>query len=149
VTGSQKAMMLPAGLTFVAVSDKAWQAIEKNEEPRFYLDLLKYRNNLDKNSTPYTPALSLIFGLEQALNLLKEEGLENAYARHTLTKDTTRRAMKAIRVPLLTDDSLASLAVTPVKADNFEPGALRKSVKNNFNLSLAGRQAPLTREIFR
>src|SRR5699024_2064374 len=137
----QKAMMLPAGLTFVAVSDKAWQAIEKNKEPRFYLDLLKYRDNLDKNSTPYTPALSLIFGLEQALNLLKEEGLENVYARNTL--------MKALGVPLLTDDSVASPTVTAVKPDAFDPEALRKSVKNNFNLSLAGGQAHLKGEIFR
>lgn len=149
VTGSQKAMMLPAGLTFVAVSDKAWQAIEKNKEPRFYLDLLKYRDNLDKNSTPYTPALSLIFGLEQALNLLKEEGLENVYARHTLMKDMTRAAMKALGVPLLTDDSVASPTVTAVKPDAFDPEALRKSVKNNFNLSLAGGQAHLKGEIFR
>jgi len=149
VTGSQKAMMLPAGLTFVAVSDKAWQAIEKNKEPRFYLDLLKYRDNLDKNSTPYTPALSLIFGLEQALNLLKEEGLENVYARHTLMKDMTRAAMKALGVPLLTDDSVASPTVTAVKPDAFDPEALRKSVKDNFNLSLAGGQAHLKGEIFR
>lgn len=149
VTGSQKAMMLPAGLTFVAVSDKAWQAIEENKEPRFYLDLLKYRDNLEKNSTPYTPALSLIFGLEQALNLLKEEGLENVYARHTLMKDMTRAAMKALGVPLLTDDAVASPTVTAVKPDAFDPEALRKSVKNNFNLSLAGGQAHLKGEIFR
>src|SRR5699024_27451 len=117
VTGSQKTAMLPAGLTFVAVSDKAWQTIEKNKDPRSYLDVLKYRDNLDKNSTPYTPALSLIFGLEQALNLLKEEGLENVYARHTLMKDMTRAAMKALGVPLLTDDSVASPTVTAVKPD--------------------------------
>src|SRR5699024_11250450 len=97
----------PAGLTFVAVSDKAWQAIEKNKEPRFYLDLLKYRDNLDKKTTPYTPALSLIFGLEQELNLLKDEGLENVYARYTLMKDMTHEAIKALGVQLLTDDSVA------------------------------------------
>src|SRR5690625_5377469 len=99
-------MMLPAGLTFVAVSDKAWQAIEKNKEPRFYLDLLKYRDNLDKNSTPYTPALSLIFGLEQALNLLKEEGLENVYSCHTLMIDMTCAVMKEIGDQNLTYDTV-------------------------------------------
>src|SRR5690625_2301429 len=134
---------------FVVVSNKSWQEIEKNKESRFYLDLLKYRDNLDKNSTPYTPALSLIFGLEQALNLLKEEGLENVYARHTLMKDMTRAAMKALGVPLLTDDSVASPTVTAVKPDAFDPEALRKSVKDNFNLSLAGGQAHLKGEIFR
>src|SRR5699024_5056151 len=83
----------------------------------------------------------------QALNLLKEEGLENVYARHTLMKDMTRAAMKALGVPLLTDDSVASPTVTAVKPDAFDPEALRKSVKDNFNLSLAGGQAHLKGEL--
>ncbi|HLR59232.1 MAG TPA: alanine--glyoxylate aminotransferase family protein [Pseudogracilibacillus sp.] len=149
VTGSQKAMMLPAGLTFIAVSDKAWKAIDDNKEPRFYLDLRRYRDNLDKDTTPFTPALSLIFGLEQALNLLNEEGLDNVYARHTLMKDMTRAAMKALNVPLLTDDDVASATVTAVKPDSFDPEALRKSVKAKFGLALAGGQAHLKGEIFR
>src|SRR5699024_3705498 len=122
---------------------------EKKKKTRIYIDLLKYIDNLDKNSTTYTPSLSLIFCLEQALNLLKEEGLENVYARDTLMKDMTRAAMKALGVPLLTDDSVASPTVTAVKPDAFDPEALRKSVKNNFNLSLAGGQAHLKGEIFR
>lgn len=149
VTGSQKAMMLPAGLTFIAVSDKAWKAIDDNKEPRFYLDLRRYRDNLDKDTTPFTPALSLIFGLEQALNLLNEEGLDNVYARHTLMKDMTRAAMKALNIPLLTEDDVASATVTAVKPDSFDPEALRKSVKAKFGLALAGGQAHLKGEIFR
>lgn len=149
VTGSQKAMMLPAGLTFIAVSDKAWKAIDDNKEPRFYLDLRRYRENLDKDTTPFTPALSLIFGLEQALNLLNEEGLDNVYARHTLMKDMTRAAMKALNIPLLTEDDVASATVTAVKPDSFDPEALRKSVKAKFGLTLAGGQAHLKGEVFR
>ncbi len=149
VTGSQKAMMLPAGLAFIAVSDKAWKVIDSNKEPRFYLDLRRYRDSLDKDTTPFTPALSLIFGLEQALNLLKEEGLDNVYARHTLMKDMTRAAMKALNIPLLTDDDVASATVTAVKPDSFDPEALRKSVKAKFGLSLAGGQAHLKGQIFR
>lgn len=149
VTGSQKAMMLPAGLAFIAVSDKAWQVIEANEQSRFYLDLRRYRDNLDKDTTPFTPALSLIFGLEQSLKLMHEEGLENVYARHTLMKNMTRAAIKALNIPLLTEDNVASATVTAVKPDNFDPEALRKSVKTNFNLSLAGGQAHLKGKIFR
>src|SRR5699024_9276994 len=89
------------------------------------------------------------FGLEQALNLLKEEGLESVYARHTLMKDMTRAAMKALGVPLLTDDSVASLTVTAVKPDAFYPEALWKSVKDNFNLSLTGGQAHRRGELIR
>src|SRR5699024_11690795 len=149
VTGSQKAMMLPAGLTFIAVSDKAWKAIDDNKEPRFYLDLRRYRDNLDKDTTPFTPALSLIFGLEQALNLLNEEGLDNVYVRHTLMKDMTRAAMKALNDQLLTYDDVASATVTAVKPDSFDSEALRKSVKAKFGLALAGGQAHLKGEIFR
>ena len=149
VTGSQKAMMLPAGLAFIAVSDKAWEVIEENEQSRFYLDLRRYRDNLDKDTTPFTPALSLIFGLEQSLKLMLEEGLENVYARHTLMKNMTRAAIKALNIPLLTEDDVASATVTAVKPDNFDPEALRKSVKTNFNLSLAGGQAHLKGKIFR
>lgn len=149
VTGSQKAMMLPAGLAFVAVSDRAWKVIDENENARFYLDLRRYRDNLDKDTTPFTPAISLIFGLEQSLNLMKEEGLENVYARHTLMKNMTRAAMKALNVPLLTEDDVASATVTAVKPETFDAEELRKSVKSKFGLTLAGGQQHLSGKIFR
>src|SRR5699024_11122823 len=79
VTGSQKAMMLPPGLCFVAASERAWQVIHENKRQRYYLDLRKY---LDY-ATPYTPAMSLLIGLDEALDLLTEEGLANVYQRHT------------------------------------------------------------------
>lgn len=149
VTGSQKAMMLPPGLTFIAVSEKAWQVIDNNEEARFYLDLRRYRDNLEKDTTPFTPAVSLLFGLEQALNLIKEEGLENVYARHLLMRDMTRAAIKALGIPLLTNDAAAAATVTAVKPENFDPEALRKVVKEKFGLSLAGGQQHLKGKIFR
>src|SRR5699024_2252653 len=65
VTGSQKAMMLPPGLTFIGVSKRAWDVIDANESRRFYFDLRKYRDNLAKDTTPFTPAVSLLFGLDQ------------------------------------------------------------------------------------
>lgn len=149
VTGSQKAMMLPPGLTFVAVSERAWKVIDANEMPRFYLDLRVYRKNLEKDSTPYTPAVSLLFGLEQALSLMEEEGLEQVYARHDLMKNMTRAAMKALNLPLLTEDEFASPTVTAVKPDAFNADDLRKVLKQEFNLSLAGGQQHLSSEIFR
>ncbi len=149
VTGSQKAMMLPPGLTFIAVSEKAWQVIDQNEEARFYLDLRRYRDNLEKDTTPFTPAVSLLFGLEQALNLINEEGLENVYARHLLMRDMTRAAIKALGIPLLTNDEAAAATVTAVKPENFDPEALRKTVKEKFGLSLAGGQQHLKGKIFR
>ncbi|NLI69026.1 MAG: alanine--glyoxylate aminotransferase family protein [Bacilli bacterium] len=149
VTGSQKAMMLPPGLTFIGVSKRAWETIDQNESRRFYFDLRKYRDNLAKDSTPFTPALSLLFGLEQALTLMEEEGLENVYARHTLMMEMTRAAIKALNIPLLTTDEFAAPTVTAVKPDNFKADELRKVLKEKFNLSLAGGQQKLKGEIFR
>lgn len=148
-TGSQKAFMLPPGLALLSLSERAWKVVEGNKQPRFYLDLLTYRKNLEKDGTPYTPALSIMYGLDQALDLLEDEGLENVYARHTLMKDMVRAAIKALNIPLLTGDEFASDTVTAVKPDNFDPEALRKILKEQFNLSIAGGQQHLVGKIFR
>ncbi|WP_019412914.1 alanine--glyoxylate aminotransferase family protein [Paenisporosarcina sp. TG20] len=149
VTGSQKAFMLPAGLTFVAASERAWKVIEQNDQPRFYLDLKKYRDNLIKDTTPFTPALSLLFGLEQVLNLIDEEGLEEVYKRHTLMMEMTRAAFHALEIPLLTSDADSSPTVTAVKPDDFDAEEFRKVLKKEFGLSIAGGQQHLTGKIVR
>lgn len=149
VTGSQKAFMLPAGLTFVAASEKAWKVIEENDQPRFYLSLKKYRDNLLKDTTPFTPALSLLFGLEQVLSLLEAEGLNNVYSRHALLKDMTRAAFKALGIPLLTSDEDASPTVTAVQPEDFDAEEFRKILKKEFAISIAGGQQHLTGKIFR
>ncbi len=149
VTGSQKALMLPAGLTFIAASKRAWKAMEENNRSRFYFDLKKYRDNLEKNSTPFTPAVSLLFGLQEVLKLLEEEGLEEVYRRHQLMMKMTRAAFQALDIPLFTADSDASPTVTAVKPADFNPEMLRKAVKEDFGLTLAGGQQHLKGQIFR
>ncbi|HLR64747.1 MAG TPA: alanine--glyoxylate aminotransferase family protein [Pseudogracilibacillus sp.] len=148
-TGSQKAMMLPPGLAFIGVSERAWEVIENNKQGRFYLDLRTYRKNMEKDSVPYTPAIPLLFALDQALTLLEDEGLEKVYQRHTLMRDMTRAAVKSWNVPLLTEDEFASPTVTAVKPENFDPEALRKIIKEQFNLTVAGGQKHLSGKIFR
>lgn len=149
ITGSQKAMMLPAGLTFIAVSERGWKAIEANEQPRFYLDLRKYRKSLADNSTPFTPGLSLLFGLEAALEMMEKEGLPNVYKRHETMMKMTRAACKVLEIPLLTSDEDASPTVTAIKPANFDAEALRKQVKKEFALELAGGQQHQKGEIIR
>ncbi len=149
VTGSQKAMMLPAGLTFVAVSERAWRVIEENERPAFYLDLKRYRDQLANNSTPFTPAISLLFGLEQVLTMLEEEGLNQVYERHQMMKDMTRAAFRALDIPLLTSDEAASPTVTAIKPNDFKAEALRNILKSKFGLATAGGQQHLKGQIFR
>lgn len=149
VTGSQKAFMLPAGLTFIAASEKAWQIIKTNERPRFYLDLITYQENLLKDTTPFTPALSLLFGLQQVLQLMEEEGVQQVYERHDLMMKMTRAAFKALNIPLLASDEHASPTVTAVQPNDFDAEAFRKVIKKEFGLSVAGGQQHLTGKIFR
>ncbi|GEN30779.1 aspartate aminotransferase-like enzyme [Cerasibacillus quisquiliarum] len=149
ITGSQKALMLPPGLTFLVASDRAWKVMSENERPRFYFDLQTYRDKLAQNSTPYTPALSLLFGLEQVLNLMNEEGLDEVYKRHLLMKNMTRHAFKALDLPLLTSDKDASPTVTAVKPVDFSADDLRQIAKKEFGMSLAGGQQHLKGKIFR
>ena len=97
VTGSQKALMLPPGLAFIALSDKAWKVVEANyalpNPPRtFYFDLRKYRENLKGNDTPFTPANTMIKALRLSLKRLLEEGLENCYRRHSRMAAAARAA---------------------------------------------------------
>lgn len=150
VAGSQKCLMLPPGLALVAVSEKAWKVIEGTRSSRFYLDLVAYRDQLRKATTPYTPAVSLYFGLEAALTLLFEEGLENSFRRHDLMKRLTRRAMKALGLSLLAEDAWASPTVTGVWApDGLNPDDFRAKLKKRYGVVLAGGQKDLTGKIFR
>lgn len=149
VSGSQKAMMLPPGLAFVAVGERAWEVIEKNERPCFYLNLKKYKSSLDGGQTPFTPALSLLFGLEEVLSLIEEEGLKNVHQRHQIMKHMTREACKALNLPLLVSDEDASSTVTSIRPQTFEAEQMRKLANEEFGLIMAGGQKHMKGEIFR
>src|SRR5437764_25562 len=82
ITASQKAWMAPPGLTMLSVSRRAWEASRRAQLPRFYWDFAEAKRYLDKDETPYTPAVSLLFGLQASLHLIMEEGLSNVFARH-------------------------------------------------------------------
>src|SRR5690606_11796767 len=116
VTGSQKAMMLPPGLSFVAVSDKAWKQIEENAPTAYYLNLLSYRDWAEKGMTPNTPAVSLIVGLSAVCDLIEEEGgIAKTVERHELMKNMVRASMKALSIDLLTNDEFASPTITAIR----------------------------------
>lgn len=149
VTGSQKGFMLPTGLAFIAVSDRAWKAIEQNDTKGYYLDLTKHRDALEKGNTPFTPALGLFHGLDAVLDQLEEEGVEEVYARHTLMRDMTRAALKALDVNLLVEDAYASPSVTAVAPTDFDAQAFRKVLKEDFNIDVASGLDKMTDTIFR
>ncbi|MGV3487184.1 MAG: pyridoxal-phosphate-dependent aminotransferase family protein [Tuberibacillus sp.] len=150
VTGSQKALMCPPGLAFAAVSDRAWQRIHQLPKKAFYLNLSTYQKQLEKGMSPYTPAISLIYGLNEALRLIEEEGLQRVFDRHIVLKRMTRAAMRAAGLRLLTSDEEASPTVTAVaQTDNWDTETFRKSAREKFNLVLAGGQKKLKGQLVR
>lgn len=148
-SGSQKGYMIPPGLGFIAVSEKAWQAYETAKLPKFYFDLGAYRKSTAKNSTPYTPPINLMYGLKVALNMMREEGLENIFARHERNTQATREAVQALGLPLFASNDVASRAVTAVAPTTVEAEKVRSVMKKQFDISLAGGQNQLKGKIFR
>ncbi|MEH7107980.1 pyridoxal-phosphate-dependent aminotransferase family protein [Bacillus sp. JJ1764] len=151
VTGSQKAMMLPPGLSLLSISEKAWRVIEKNHTSSYYLDLLSYRDWAEKGMTPNTPAISLIFGLSAVCDLIEEEGgFSQTIARHELMKNMVRGAMKALSIGLLTSDEYASPTITAIWAPKgLELPMFLSHLKQKYHLDFAGGLGHLQGKIFR
>ncbi|MEQ8465675.1 pyridoxal-phosphate-dependent aminotransferase family protein [Coleofasciculus sp. E1-EBD-02] len=148
-SGAQKGYMVPPGLGFVCVSDKAWQAYETAKLPRFYFDLGTYRKAAQKNSNPFTPPVNLMLGLQTALRMMKAEGLDNIFARHHRLMQATRAAVEALSLPLFAPDNAASPAVTAVAPTSIEAEQIRSVMKKRFDISLAGGQDHFKGKIFR
>jgi aspartate aminotransferase-like enzyme len=150
VSGSQKGWMLPPGLAFVSMSPRAWEAYARATMPRFYFDLGKYRDATAKGQTPWTPALSLYFALEVALDMLEAEGWEAIFTRHQACADATRAGVRRLGLELLADERFASNTVTAVKApEGLDVSRLRKALREEHGVVVGGGQAELTGKIFR
>ena len=148
-SGSQKGYMVPPGMGFVTMSDRAWQAYEKSDIPKFYFDLGPYRKSGAKNTTPFTPPVSLFFALQVALKMMQDEGLENIFARHAKLQKATRAAMKALNLPLFAADDVASPAVTSIMPQGVEVEQIRSIMRRDYDIALAGGQDHLKGKIFR
>ncbi|MFM7577198.1 MAG: pyridoxal-phosphate-dependent aminotransferase family protein [Microcystaceae cyanobacterium] len=146
-SGSQKGYMIPPGLAFVAISAKAWKAYESAKLPRFYFDLKKYKKATDDNSSPFTPPVNLMYGLQASLEMMKAKGLDHIFARHARQTLATRTAMKALGLKLYAPDDAASPAITAVCTDEAEK--IRSAMRKQFDIALAGGQDHLKGKIFR
>ena len=114
ISGSQKALMLPPGLAFAALSDKAWKFAERSNLPKYYFNFKKELKSTKKNQSSYTPAISLFVGLRESLRMIQKEGLEGVFRRHEMLAAATRAAVKALGLDLYAPDS-PSDALTAVK----------------------------------
>ncbi|MGA2193113.1 MAG: aminotransferase class V-fold PLP-dependent enzyme, partial [Nitrospirota bacterium] len=147
ITGSQKALMLPPGLAFVSVSEKAWKMNETARCARYYFDFKKERKNLEKNQTNFTTASSLVVGLNAVLGMMKEEGLENIFKRHLRLAEATRAAMKALGLKLYAKEN-PSLALTAVEVpEGVDGGKLTKVMRDKYGVTVAGGQSQLKEQL--
>jgi len=149
VSGSQKAFMLPPGLAFAALSQKAWKFQESAKCPRFYFDFKKERKNLKDNTTAYTPAVSLIIGLNAALKMIKEEGLANVFKRHDRLARATRAAGEALGLKALAPSAPSNAATGVFVPEGVDGGKLVKYLRDEMGVTMAGGQDHLKGKVLR
>jgi len=150
MTGSQKGLMLPPGLAAISVSEKAWRAYERSTLPKYYFDWNRYKKSLGKDTTPFTPPVSLIIGLAEAIKMIREEGLENTIARHSMLAEATRRGCEALGLELFAPPEGRGSAVTPVWVPEGVDGkAIVKMMKDTYGVTIAGGQDDYAGRIFR
>jgi len=150
VTGSQKGWMVPPGLTMVSVSPRGWQANAEAKMPRFYWDFAKAKAFAGKGQTPWTPAISVIYALEVALEMMLKEGLPGIFARHKKIGQMTRDGIKALGLPLFADERYASNTVTSIAApEGLDVAKLRQIMQSEHGIVLGGGQQKMNGKIFR
>jgi aspartate aminotransferase-like enzyme len=149
VTGSQKALMLPPGLGFIALSDRAWEKTKKAKLPRFYFDLNLERKNQQKGSGAFTPAVSLIFGVRASLHMLEREGLDNVYARHARMSRATRAAAVALGLKLLAPDSPSPAATGIFLPQGIDADRVLEYLRDHMGVVLAEGQDQLKGKVIR
>ena len=151
VSGSQKGFMVPPGLAFLTANERAWKVYEECKYPSFYFDWGAYRKSTRANSTPFTPAVNLITGLNTALKMIKDEGIENVNARHKKYALALRKALRAINLDLLVkNDENASYSITSIlPPEGVSVPDIRKYLKEDFDIVVANGQNQLKDKIFR
>jgi aspartate aminotransferase-like enzyme len=148
VVGSQKALMLPPGLAFVAVSPKAWRQIDSIQPQAFYFNLKHYRQMLAGAETPWTPAITLVVGLAETLRQIRAIGIEQVWARSALLAQATRAGVAALGLRLFAERPAAGLTAVRTPP-GVETAQLLARLEERFGIKLAGGQDKLKGQIFR
>jgi aspartate aminotransferase-like enzyme len=150
VTGSQKGWMVPPGVALACLSERAWKAHAEAKMPRYYWDFSAARDYLAKGQTPWTPAVSVFYALEVALEMMEREGLQNIFARHARLGQKAREGVKSLGLSLFADEKHASNTVTAVASpDGIDSKKLVGVMRDEHGIVLAGGQASLGGKIFR
>ena len=149
-TGSQKGWMVPPGLAMIAASERAWEATERATLPRFYWDFRMTRKSLEKGQTPYTPPVSIYYGLDVSLPMMRAEGREAIFARHAAAGALVRGRAQAMGLELFADPAFASNTVTAIRVpESVDAKALTKALREDEGVVIAGGQEHLEGKIIR
>ena len=149
-TASQKGWMLPPGLAFLSFSDDAWKAYDQALMPRYYFDMGMYKKYFEIGQPPYTPAISVMFALDLALEKIHSEGMGSIFERHATIGHMTRSAIKGLGLSLFADENFASDTVTAVNVpDSINASELIGKMRTERNVVLTGGQGSLSGKIFR
>jgi serine---pyruvate transaminase len=147
IGGSQKAFMIPPGLSFCSVSEKAWRLVKASDLPKYYFDLNKYNKLIEKSDSPWTPAITLTIGLEKALSMIKEEGVDNFIKRHKSDAKFVQDSAKNLGLQLFSKSP--SYAVTAINIPSgVDVSKLIKALKAK-GITFAGGQGNLKGKIIR
>jgi serine---pyruvate transaminase len=150
VSGSQKALMTPPGLATVSVSAAAWDAVDDPAASRYYFDWRQTRYAQEQFDPSFTPAVSIVVGLDVALGILLEEGLEQTFERHVRLGRACRAGVKAMGLELFSPDDDRSAVVTAINAPNgIDSSELVQTLRDRQGIVLAPGQGPLKGKIFR
>jgi aspartate aminotransferase-like enzyme len=150
ISGSQKALMTPPGLATVSVSPDAWAAVERGTSARYYFDWQRTRIAQERFDPSFTPAVSIVVGLDVALGILLDEGLEQAFERHARLGRACRAGVKAMGLELFSPDDDRSAVVTAINApDGIDSSELVQTLRDRQGIVLAPGQGPLKGKIFR
>ena len=149
VTGSQKAWMAAPGLAMIALSERGWAATETAKMPRFYLDLRSHRESAGLGQTPFTPAIAVVYQVDEGLRLMQAEGKDAIFARHEACAAASRAGLAALGFELFADERIASKTVTAARLpDGHDWKPFNAAIKSH-GVVLAGGQGKLTGKIFR
>jgi aspartate aminotransferase-like enzyme len=148
VSGSQKSFMIPPGLAYIAFSSKAWKLVERAKLPRFYFDAKKAKKNLEKQTTPWTPAVSLIIQQKKALDIIRGMGLETYLEHHRILGEATRAGVRSLGLELLAKNpgNILTAVKTPPGIDGSK---LVKTMQSKYQAYIAGAQEPNKGKFFR
>jgi aspartate aminotransferase-like enzyme len=150
ISGSQKGWMVAPGLAFVSVNERAWEAFERCKTPRFYFDLGRAKKSAANGETPWTPAVSIFFQMDRALDLMFAEGLDNIYARHAKLGRMTRDGVRAMGLELFAAEGVESNTVTAIRVpEGVNGSAWLKTARDDFHTVFAGGQGSLSGKIVR